>query len=108
MSPACPQGTFVIRVGRGLAAEGVDVVRMGERAGESQACLERYGPRGLDLRLAGLCEARRGAVRPHALERPALGARPPRAPGRVEGLRFYICDVDVEDELDPVGSALAP
>jgi hypothetical protein len=43
------------RRGRELAAEGVAVVPMGG-AGNVRRFLELFGPRGLDVRLAGLCD----------------------------------------------------
>jgi hypothetical protein len=44
------------RGGRELAAEGSTVVPMGG-ASNIRRFLERFGPRGLDARLAGLCDA---------------------------------------------------
>jgi hypothetical protein len=84
------------RLGRDLAAEGVAVVRMGG-AQAIGGCIERYGPRGLDLRLAGLCDAGEERYVRRALERAGLGADLTR-PG-MEELGFYVCDVDLEDEL---------
>src|SRR5262245_38539853 len=44
------------RRGRNLAAEGVSVVPIGGAQGIGNF-LERFGPRGLNVRLAGLCDA---------------------------------------------------
>jgi hypothetical protein len=84
------------RRGRDLAAEGVSVVAMGG-ARSIGGFLERFGPRGLDVRLAGLCDAgEEGDVR-RALERAGLGSNLGRA--GMEALGFYVCVVDLEDEL---------
>ena len=84
------------RHGRELEAEGVDVVRMGG-AHAIGRFLERYGPQGLDLRLAGLCDAGEEHDFRRALERVGLGADLTRA--EMEALGFFVCDVDLEDEL---------
>jgi hypothetical protein len=84
------------RRGRDLAAEGVAVVRMGG-AQAIGGCLEQYGPHGLDLRLAGLCDAGEEPYVRRALERAGLGADLTRE--TMENLGFYVCDVDLEDEL---------
>jgi hypothetical protein len=84
------------RRGRDLAAEGVSVVAMGG-ARSIGGFLERFGPRGLDVRLAGLCDAgEEGDVR-RAIERAGLGSNLGRA--GMETLGFYVCVVDLEDEL---------
>jgi hypothetical protein len=84
------------RRGRDLAAEGVAI----EPIGGAQAIgrfLERYGPSGLRVRLAGLYDVgEEGAVR-RCLERAGLGSNLTRA--RMEGLGFYACVEDLEDEL---------
>jgi hypothetical protein len=59
--------------------------------------LELFGPRGLDLPLAGLCDAgEEGDVR-RGLERAGLGADLGRA--EMASLGFYVCVLDLEDEL---------
>ena len=84
------------RRGRDLAGEGVAIVRMGGAQGIG-GCLERYGPGGLDLRLAGLCDAGEEPYVRRALERAGLGSDLTR--GDLEELRFFVCDADLEDEL---------
>ena len=84
------------RLGRDLDTEGVAVVRMGG-AQAIGGCLERDGPRGLDLRLAGLCDAGEERYVRRALERGGLGAELTRSD--MEELGFDVCDVDLEDEL---------
>jgi hypothetical protein len=59
--------------------------------------LELYGPRGLDLGLAGLCDAREEDDFRRGLERAGLGANLGRA--EMEALGFFVCVVDLEDEL---------
>jgi hypothetical protein len=88
--------TLAARQGRDLVADGVDVVRMGG-AHAIGRFLESYGPHGLDLRLAGLCDAGEEPDFRRALERAGLGADLTRA--AMEALGFFVCDVDLEDEL---------
>ena len=88
--------TLAERRGRELAAAGVAVVPMGG-ARSIRRFLELFGPRGLDARLAGLCDAaEEGDVR-RGLEGAGLGANLGRA--GMEALGFYVCDADLEDEL---------
>ena len=84
------------RRGRDLAAEGAAVVPMGG-ARNIRRFLELFGPRGLDVRLAGLCDAgEEGEVR-RGLERAGLGSDLGRAD--MEALGFHVCVADLEDEL---------
>ena len=84
------------RLGRDLDAEAVSIVSMGG-SGNIGTFLERYGPHGLGLRLAGLCdEAEEGDFR-RALERAGLGSNLTRT--ERERLGFYVCIADLEDEL---------
>jgi hypothetical protein len=93
------------RRGRNLAAEGVSVVAMGG-AHKIGTFLDRFGPQGLDLRLAGLCDAGEEGDFRRALERAGLGSDLTRA--EMERLGFYVCVVDLEDELiRSVGAATA-
>ena len=84
------------RRGRNLAAEGVSIVPMGG-AQAIRRFLELFGPRGLDLRLAGLCDAGEEGDFRRALERAGLGSGLTRA--EMEDLGFYVCEADLEDEL---------
>jgi hypothetical protein len=88
--------TLAARRGRDLAAEGVSIVPMGG-ARSIGRFLELYGPRGLDLRLAGLCDAREEADVRRGLERAGLGSGLGRA--EMAALGFHVCDADLEDEL---------
>lgn len=84
------------RRGRDLAAEGVAVVPMGG-ATNIRHFLGTYGPGGLDVRLAGLCDAGEEASFQRGLEWAGLGAGLGRA--ELEALGFYVCEADLEDEL---------
>jgi hypothetical protein len=88
--------TIARRRGRDLAAEGIAVVAMGG-ARNIGRYLARYGPGGLGLELAGLCDAgEEGEVR-RGLERAGLGVGQGRA--GLEAAGFYVCVADLEDEL---------
>jgi predicted ATP-dependent endonuclease of OLD family len=88
--------TLATRRGRDLVAEGVSVVPIGG-AHAVGPYLERFGPRGLDLKLAGLCDVgEEGAFR-RALERAGLGMELTR--DAMEDLGFYVCVNDLEHEL---------
>jgi hypothetical protein len=88
--------TLAKRRGRDLDAEGVTVVPIGG-AHAIGGFLERFGPVGLDVRLAGLCDAGEERHFRRALERAGLGSDLSRAD--MERLGFYVCDADLEDEL---------
>jgi hypothetical protein len=59
--------------------------------------LARFGPQGLDVRLAGLCDAAEEGDFRRGLERAGLGSNLTRAD--MERLGFYVCVADLEDEL---------
>jgi Overcoming lysogenization defect protein-like, TOPRIM domain len=84
------------RRGRNLKAEGIAIVPMGGAQAIGRF-LDRFGPQGLDVRLAGLCDAGEESDFRHALERAGLGSNLTR--GEMEGLGFYVCVEDLEDEL---------
>jgi hypothetical protein len=88
--------TLAQRVGRDLAAEGVDVVAMGGIT-NTRAFASKYGPRGLDVPLAGLYDAPEQAKVRHGLAAAGLGAALER--DGLTRLGFYECSVDLEDEL---------
>ncbi|MDP8911090.1 MAG: ATP-dependent endonuclease [Actinomycetota bacterium] len=81
---------------RNLDAEGVSVVPMGG-AQSIGRFLDLFGPRGLDVRLAGLCDAGEESDFRRGLERAGLGSNLTRA--EMERLGFYVCVADLEDEL---------
>jgi hypothetical protein len=84
------------RQGRDLGAEDVAVVPIGGAQAIGRF-VEHYGPRGLGLRLAGLCDAAEERDFQRALERAGLGVRLTRSD--MEQLGFYVCDADLEEEL---------
>jgi hypothetical protein len=84
------------RRGRDLAAHGVAIIAM-HGATNIGHYLERYGPGGLNVRLAGLCDAAEEDYFRHALRRAGIGAGASRA--AMEALGFFVCTLDLEDEL---------
>ena len=84
------------RRGRDLAADGVAVVAM-HGATNLGRHLERYGPGGLNVKLAGLCDAAEEDYFRRALRRAGIDARPSRV--GMEALGFFVCTLDLEDEL---------
>ena len=84
------------RLDRDLQAEGVVVLPIGGAQAIGNV-LDRFGPSGLDLRLAGLCDAAEERHFRRALERAGLGSDLDRA--GMEALGFYVCEADLEDEL---------
>jgi hypothetical protein len=84
------------RRGRNLDAEGISVVPIGGAQAIGKF-LQRFGPQGLDLRLAGLYDAAEEGDFRRALERAGLGSDLGRA--EMEQLGFYVCDADLEEEL---------
>ncbi|HEU6446026.1 MAG TPA: TOPRIM nucleotidyl transferase/hydrolase domain-containing protein [Gaiellaceae bacterium] len=88
--------TLARRRGRDLEAEGVAVVPIGGAQAIGRF-LDDYGPRGLDVRLAGLCDVGEEDHFRRALERAGLGSDLGRA--EMESLGFYVCVEDLEDEL---------
>jgi Overcoming lysogenization defect protein-like, TOPRIM domain len=88
--------TLAERLGRDLAAEGTSVLPLGGAQAIRRA-LDVYGPRGLDVALAGLCDAGEEQVFRDGLEHAGLGSELTRT--RMERLRFFVCEADLEDEL---------
>jgi hypothetical protein len=84
------------RRGRDLEAEGISIVPMGGAQAIGRF-LARFGPQGLDVKLAGLCDAAEEGVFQRALQRAGLGSDLTRAD--MESLGFYVCVEDLEDEL---------
>ncbi len=81
---------------RSLEVEGVEVVAIGG-AHAIGAALERFGPSGLDVTLAGLCDVGEEHAFRRGLERAGLGTNLDR--DGMEALGFYVCDTDLEHEL---------
>jgi hypothetical protein len=96
MSDRVALETLALRRGRSLDAEGVLVVAMGGVTNVGHF-LRRYGPAGLDVRLAGLYDAAEERHVRRGLDRAGLGVDLSRA--ELEALGFFVCDADLEDEL---------
>jgi hypothetical protein len=88
--------TLAERRGRDLGAEGISIVPIGgaQRIGRF---LEQLAASGREVRLAGLCDSGEEGVFQRGLERAGLGSDLTRA--AMERLGFYVCVVDLEDEL---------
>ncbi len=84
------------RRGRDLGQEGVSVVPMGGATNIGHF-LTVFGPPGLDVRLAGLCDVAEEPGFRRGLERAGLGS--PLARADLERLGFFVCVADLEDEL---------
>ena len=84
------------RRGRDLEAEGISVVPIGGAQAIGNF-LDRFGPKGYDLELAGLCDAGEERDFQRGLERVGLGLDLTRV--EMERLGFYVCVADLEDEL---------
>src|SRR5688572_24233792 len=84
------------RRGRNLDAERVSIVPMGG-AHRIRTFLDRFGPHGSNVRLAGLCDEGEERDFQRALERAGLGSNLNR--GEMERRGFYVCVADLEDEL---------
>ena len=95
-SDAAALETLAARREIGLAAAGVSVIAMGGSKNITRF-LDRYGPPGLDRRLAGLCDAGEERDFLRGLERAGLGSGLTRAD--MHALGFFVCVEDLEDEL---------
>lgn len=81
---------------RNLEAEGVSIVPMGGATNIGHF-LAQFGPGGLNVRLAGLCDAAEEGDFKRALERSGGSSNLTRAD--LERLGFFVCDADLEEEL---------
>ena len=84
------------RRGRDLEAEGVSIVPIGGAQAIGRY-LSQFGPQGLDVKLAGLCDVAEERHFRRGLERAGLGSDLTRAD--MERLGFYVCVEDLEHEL---------
>jgi hypothetical protein len=84
------------RRGRDLDTAGVRILAM-EGATNIGHFVDRYGPRGLGVRLAGLYDAAEEGCFRRGLER--AGLRPGQSHVGLEELGFFRCSADLEDEL---------
>lgn len=90
--------TLATRLGRQLTREGVAVVPMGG-AHAIGRFLMRFGPLGANLRVAGLYDAGEEEIVRRGLRRAGFGSGVPLTPAAIEEQGFYVCVVDLEDEL---------
>ncbi len=88
--------TLASRRGRDLERERVVVVPIGGAQAIGRF-LRRYGPSGLNVGVAGLCDAGEETAIRRGLERAGFGVDLGRA--GLERLGFFVCEVDLEDEL---------
>ncbi len=84
------------RRGRNLDAEGISIVPIGGAQAIGRF-LDLFGPQGLDVKLAGLCDVAEEDEFRRGLELAGLGSSLTRAD--MEALGFYVCVADLEDEL---------
>ncbi len=90
--------TLAARLGRNLDSEGIAVVPMGGAQAVGRF-LTRFGPHGADTRLAGLYDVGEESVVRRNLQRAGFGSGLPLTRMDTELLGFYVCVVDLEDEL---------
>ena len=84
------------RHGRDLVAEGVSILPIGGATNVGHY-LDLLGPRGLGIQLAGLCDVGEEGDFRHGLERTGVGSNLTRE--GMEALGFFVCVLDLEDEL---------
>jgi hypothetical protein len=88
--------TLARRRGQVVGCGGIQVVAMGG-ATSIGPFLQVLGPRGINVRLGGLCDAGQERYIRTALMRAGLGCGPGR--DGLEACGFYVCTDDLEDEL---------
>ena len=96
VSDQCAVEALAERRGRDLAAEGVAVVPIGGAQAIGKFLLH-YGPQGLGVGLAGLCDAAEEREFRRGHERAGLGSALTR--DEMERQGFYVCVADLEEEL---------
>jgi hypothetical protein len=84
--------TLALRRGRDLESEGVAIVPIG-----GAQAIGHFLARFENLTLAGLCDAAEEGVFRDGLERAGFGSQLTRSD--MERLGFYVCVIDLEDEL---------
>jgi hypothetical protein len=88
--------TLAGRRGQALGSGGIHVVAMGGATSIGHF-LDVLGPRGINAKLAGLCDVGQEDYVRGALARGGLWSGTSRA--SMEALGFYVCTADLEDEL---------
>jgi hypothetical protein len=96
MSDRVALETLAERRGLALGAPGISIVHLGGATNIGHF-LDRFGPHGLDVRLAGLCDAAEEGYFRRALARAGVGS--PLSRAEMEALGFYVCGADLEEEL---------
>jgi len=96
MSDRAALETLAERRGLALGAQGIAIVHLGGATNIGHF-LDRFGPHGLGVRLAGLCDAAEEGYFRRALVRADVGS--PRSRADMEALGFYVCGADLEEEL---------
>jgi hypothetical protein len=96
LSDRCALEALAQRRGRDLHAERIAVVPIGGAQAIGQF-LTLFGPGGLDVRLAGICDVGEEGDFRRGLERAGLGSPVTRTD--MERLGFFVCSADLEDEL---------
>src|SRR6266540_4318713 len=96
ISDLCALEALAERRGPNLSAEDISVVPIGGAQAIGRF-LNLFGPDGLDVRLAGMCDAAEEDEFRRGLERAGFGSHLTRAD--MEALGFYVCVADLEDEL---------
>jgi len=96
ISDLCALEALAERRGPNLSAEDISVVPIGGAQAIGRF-LNLFGPDGLDVRLAGMCDAAEEDEFRRGLERAGFGSHLTRSD--MEALGFYVCVADLEDEL---------
>lgn len=89
--------TLARRLGRDLESERVSIVSMGGSSAVGEVLDDLMTTQGFSGRLAGLCDEAQLGDFQRGLERAGIGTD--LAPSDMEGLGFYACVADLEDEL---------
>lgn len=88
--------TFATRCSRELDAKGILIFPIGGAQAIARY-LSQFGPQGMGLMLAGLCDAAEEGVFRRGLEKAGLGS--PQTRADMEHLGFFVCVDDLESEL---------
>lgn len=88
--------TAAVRQRRDLGAEGIVIVPMGGAHAVARFLL-RFGPKGADVVVVGMCDA--GEEEHFRLGLEAAGMGAPRSRTEMEQLGFFVCVEDLEAEL---------
>jgi hypothetical protein len=96
ISDQCALEALAERRGRNLSAAGISVVPIGGAQAIGRF-LNLFGPHGLDVTLAGMCDAAEEDEFRRGLERAGFGSHLTRSD--MEALGFYVCVADLEEEL---------